>query len=288
MSDNQGSQSRLAVDDAGPGSLFMPFITQGVKCYDERANDQGIAGTRSMYADRERIVKEWVRGPLTMQPCPTELDFWLQYAMGGQAVSGTFTLEETIPSFYMIEDKGDTVHEWPACYVDTLTISGTQGMPLNVTAQIEGKSETKDGASFPAISRTAGEKLYVFRDLTLTLGGTAYKVESFELKVDNLLDKERWLNSTTRDEIPPQGRIVSLGIRLPWDATNDALYGIAVGGIEGSLVLNNTVKTYTATFGSLCAAKEGPDTPGRSGIRFPVNFLAKHDGTNKEVQIVKT
>lgn len=287
MPDNQGAQSRLAVDDAGPGSLFMEFLTQGVTCYDERAHDEGIAGTRSLYASRERIVKQWVRGPLTMNPSPTELDFWLKYALGGEAVAGTFTLEETIPSFYMIEDKGDTVHEWPVCYVDSLEISGAQGQPISVVAQIEGKSETKDGAAFPSVSR-ATDTMYVFSDLTLTLGGTAYAVESFNFKIDNLLDKERWLNAVTRAEIPSQGRIVSLSIRLPWDATNDALYGVALGGIEGVLVLNNGVKTYTCTFGTLCAPKEGPQTPGRTGLRFPVNFLAKHDGTNKEVVIVKT
>jgi len=287
MAENEGSQSRLAVDDAGPGTLFMEFLTQGVKCYDERAHDEGIAGTRSLYASRERKTKEWVRGPLTMNPTPTELDFWLKYAFGAESPSGTFTLEETLPSFYMIEDKGDTVHEWPVCYIDTLEISGSQGQPITVVANIEGKSETKDGASFPSVSRST-DTMFVFADLVLTLGGTAYKVESFSLKIDNLLDKERWLNSVTRDEIPSQGRIVTLGISLPWDGTNDALYGIALGGIEGSLVLNNAVKTYTFTFGTLCAAKEGPDTPGRRGLRFPVNFLAKHDGTNKEVGCVKT
>jgi hypothetical protein len=240
-----------------------------------------------MYASRERIVKQWVSGPLSMNPSPTELDFWLKYAMGAESPAGTFTLEETIPSFYMIEDKGDTVHEWPVNYVDSLEISGAEGQPISVVAQIEGKSETKDAVAFPSISRVT-DTMFVFSDLTLTLGGVAYKVQSFSFKIDNLLDKDRFLNNVTRQEIPPQGRIVSLSITLPWDSTNDDLYGVALGGIEGSLVLNNGVKTYTCTFGTLCAPKEGPQTPGRTGIRFPVNFLAKHDGTNKEVVIVKT
>lgn len=286
--DNQGVQSRLGVSAASPATLFMEYLDHDVKCYNELARDQGIRGTRSRYANRNRKVKEWVRGPINMNPTPTELDFWLKYAMGSEAiaVSTTFALEETLPSFYMIEDKGDTVHEFPVCYVDSLTISGSQGQPITVNVQVEGKTETKDGASFPAITPVT-DTMFVFSDLTLTLGGVAYAVESFQLKIDNVLDKERWLNAVTRAEIPTTDRLVTLGIQLPWDSTNDALYDIALAGIEGSLVLNNGVKTYTCTFGLLTAAKEGPSAR-RGGLRFPVNFHAEHDGANKEIQIVKT
>lgn len=286
MADNQGVQSRLAVDDAGPGSLFMEFLDHDVKCYSELARDNGIRGTRSRYANRNRKVKEWVRGSINMNPTPTELDFWLQYALGGQAVAGTFTLEEAVPSFYMIEDKGGTVHEWPVNYVDSITISGAQGQPISVNVQVEGKTEVKDAASFPAVS-PATDTMFVLSDLVATLGGTAREIESFQLKVDNVLDKERWMNQLTRGEIPSTDRLVTLAVQLPWNGDTDDLYDIAIAGIEGSLVFDNGVKIYTATFGKLTAPKEGPSAR-RGGLRFPVNFNAEHDGTNKEVRIVKT
>jgi hypothetical protein len=285
MAENVGTLSRLAVDDAGPGSLFMEFIDHNIKCYTELARDNGIRGTRSRYANRNRTVKEWVRGSINMNPSALELDFWLAAALGLNT-TGTFSLTEALPSIYIIEDKGDTVHEWPVCYVDTFTISGSAGQPLTVSAAIEGKTETKDGASFPSVN-PGTQSMFVMKDSVLTLGGTAREMEQFTLKIDNVLDKERWMNSLTRGEIPSLDRIVTLSATLPWNGDTDDLYGVAVTGIEGSLVIADGTTTYTATFGTLSAPKEGPDTR-RAGERFTINFNAEHDGTNKEVVIVKS
>ena len=287
MAANEGTFARLGVAASTPATLFMEYITNGIKKRTTHAHNDGIRGTRARTIDRSRVTSSVVNGPLKMQPSISELDWWVSRIMGGVTGGGVTLLAETLPTFYAIWDSGDNVHEWPVCKVDKATLSGASGQPLDLTCDIEGTIENLNAASFPAIT-PATDSMFVASDVTLTLGGTAFEVETWQLMIDNVLDKTRFMNSLTRTELPETDRIVSLNCVIPYNTAGVALYSDAVAGIEGSLAFTGNGSTYTWLFGQLLAPKEGPDGPARSELKLNLNFRAFHDGTLPEVKVTKT
>lgn len=287
MTANQGSQARLGVGATSPATQFMEYLTHNIKKRTIIVNDEGIRGTRDRYVNRSRKTQERVGGTINMCPSPTEIDWWIQRILGGTTATGVTAVAETLPDFYMIWDSGDTVHEWNGCKAGRATISGNPGQPINWAVDIEAKTETKDAASFPAIT-PATDSMFVFSDIILTLGGTARKSESFSLVIDNVLDAERFLNSLTRDEIPATDRIITLTCQLPWNGDNDDLYDMAMAGVEGSLALSDGTDTYTFDFGKLLAPAEGPDGPARAELKMPLVMRAYNDGTNASIKCTKS
>lgn len=287
MSANIGTFGRLGVAASTPATQFMEYLTLGIKKRTTHAHDEGIRGTRERYFNRSRIVSSVVSGPIAMQPSISEIDWWVSRILGGTTGSGITLVAETLPSFYAIWDSGDNVHEWSSCKVDKATLSGAQGQPLNLTCDIEALTEALNAASFPAIT-AATDSMFVASDVVLTLGGSAVEVESWNMVIDNMLIKDRFMNSLTRSELPESDRIVSFNCVVPYNTTNVGLYSDAIAGIEGVLAITGNSVTYTWTFGQLLAPKEGPDGPARSELKLNLNFRAFNDGTLGSVKVVKT
>jgi hypothetical protein len=287
MTANINTFGRLGVAASSPATQFMEYLSFGVRKRTVHAHDEGIRGTRDRYINRSRIVQSIVSGPIAMQPSISEIDWWVSRILGGTTAGGVTLVAETLPSFYAIWDSGDNVHEFSGCKVDKATLSGSSGRPLDLSVDIEGLTEALNSASFPAIT-AATDSMFVASDVTLTLGGSAVEVESWQMVIDNMLLKDRFNNSLVRTELPESDRIVSLNCVVPYNTTNVGLYSDAVAGIEGVLAFTGNGSTYTWTFGQLLAPKEGPAGNGRGELKLNLNFRAFNDGTLSSVKVAKT
>lgn len=286
MTANINTFGRLGVAASTPATQFMEYLSFGLKKRTAHAHDDGIRGTRDRYINRSRLVQSIVSGPIAMQPSITEIDWWVSRILGGVTGGGITLVAETLPSFYAIWDSGDNVHEYTGCKVDRATLGGSAGQPLNLNVDIEALTEAVSG-TFPAIS-AATDSMFVASDVVLTLGGTAFEVESWQMIIDNMLIKDRFMNSLVRTELPESDRIVSLNCVIPYNTAAAALYADAVAGIEGVLAITGNGSTYTWTFGQLLAPKEGPEGNGRGELKLNLNFRAFNDGTNSSVKVAKT
>ena len=163
--------------------------------------------------------------------------------------------------------------------------TATQGQPLNLSLEIEAGTETVAAASgFPAItpSNTAP---YIISDGVLTIGGTAYSFSQVTLTIDNVVDADRFLNSTTRSEIPATDRIITLSATLPYTSSEVALYDLAVGGLSASLAWTNGGYSTTFTFPRIQIPAESPVVGGKGEIPLVINAVARQEGTNKELEV---
>jgi hypothetical protein len=57
------------------------------------------------------------------------------------------------------------------------------------------------------------------------------QVESIQFTIDNMLKKDRYMNSQTRTDLPETGRKIMLKLELPYTSDTTALYDPGAGGV---------------------------------------------------------
>lgn len=288
----QGSQSELAMEVALPfdvSSEPFEFVSSTLKMRQSHVRSEGVRGTRQRRKERIRIGQEAVSGNIIMNPSVTELDLLWSRILGGTTAGGITDIAETLPEFWVCRDDVSKVHTFNSCRVARATFSGTQGQPIQLTLDIEGEDETIGNAgTFPALTLDT-DNFFIFSDLTLTLQSTARKFRQFTLTIDNMLDVNRYNNSTTRTEIATQDLEVTLSVDAPYTVDNIDLEDQAVAGAAGILVLTDAVTTYTFNFANVKSESEGPDGSGRSEIFLPLNSMTCYsDATSSAVKVTKT
>lgn len=288
----QGAQAQLAFDDStfDVNSEQFEFVSETLRMVQTHVESGGLRGTRSRFEDRVRIGSERVTGAIVMNPTAAELDLIWPRALGGTTSLGVTALAETVPAFNVMVDRVTKVFTYSGCSVAALVISGAAGQPLTVTLELEGQTEAVGNAgTFPAI--TAGidtGNMFIFSDCTLTLAGAARKFSSFTLRLDNVLDTERFNNSLTREQIAAQDRRVTLEVDVPYTSDNSALHDAAIAGAAGSLAVSDGSVTYTFDFGNCKIPAESPVVAGRAEIQLPLRVNCYRDGANNELLVTKT
>ncbi len=289
MASSQGSQTQLAMDTALPfdgSSEAYEFLSENLQKVQEHVNTGGLRGTRSHQAERIRPGNERIGGPIVMNPTPEELDNLFPRILGAvESSSDNFQLAETIPAFEIMIDRVAKVFTYSTCVVSRAVFSATQGQPLNLSLEIEAGSEAVSAAGgFPAItpSNTAP---YIIGDGVLTIGGIGYTFSQVTLTIDNVVDADRFLNSTTRLEIPATDRIITLSATLPYTSTEVGLYDLAIGGLGASLAWTNGGYSTTFTFPRLQIPAESPVVGGKGEIPLVINTVARQEGTNNELEV---
>lgn len=288
----QGSQSQLAFDAStfDASSEQFEFVSENLRMIQTHVESAGIRGTRSRFEDRVRIASERISGSIVMNPTAAELDLIWPRALGGTTSAGVTALAETLPTFNVMVDRVSKVFTYDSCRVAAMILSGSAGQPITLTLEIEGETETVGNAgTFPSI--TAGidtGNMFIFSDCTLTLASSARKFSSFTLRLDNVLDTERFNNSITRAEIAAQDRRVTLEVDVPYTSDNTDLYDQAIAGAAGSLAISDGTDTYTFDFGNCKVPAESPVVGGRSEIQLPLRVNCYRDGATNELKVTKT
>lgn len=293
MTANITTFGRLAFGaSANTYTQFMHFIDHSLGLIKEVSHGQDIRGSLEHISTRSRIIRRMVNGDVNMEPSASEIDYWLPKILFGATSGGVTSVSDTpAAAIYSIWDAGDNVFEWTKLVVDRATISGAQGQPIRLAVSLEGQDEAKDdGTAFPntGTAPPATDGPFVFSDVTMTLDGTSYEIDSFSLTVDYARIKDRFNNALTRSEIPPTDRIVTLGMTVPFNADQDTLYDMAIAGVAGSLAISDGTSTYTFDFANLKKPTEKIGSRGRTELKFPMNFQSFNDGTNPSIKCTKT
>lgn len=296
-----GYQGKFAVDTTGvtsisdfdASSIQLEIISEAIKKMQSHADSQGIRGTRSQSKERVRIAREAVGGSFTLYPTPIELDTLFPLILGGVKSSTSFPVAETLPVFGVLVDRKTKCFTYPTNYVNRAVFSGTSGQLIKLMLDIAGKTEIVSAAGgFPGtVPAIDSGQPYVFSDTTfsLSIGGTASEIASFELTIDNVLDLDHYYNSVTRTQIVPLNRVVTLKLVPCYDSDSVALYDQAVAGAGGSLTLTNGGCSTVFTFGNLKVPAESPVITGKNDpILLPLTLRAYSSGTagaTKEIAV---
>lgn len=223
------------------------------------------------------------------------LGFWLQAALGADAVTGTtnfthtITPSNTLPYLSLWRDVSDTL--WEAfldCKVSSIVITGAAGNPMTAAVTLQGRTPTRlttDPSLSPAIPLSNGYA-YNYNDMNVTLaGGATALVSGFTLTIDNNVTQQQTDAATTLDVVEGQ-RTVECDFDLIF-ATLDEYNKFHYGSISGTTV-NPAIYTTSVAFTGANGANNGFSftLPSIAYTDFPVDVNPNGDPISVAVKSV--
>lgn len=282
------SQFKYAIDDSSTttigdfdsGSFQYEFESESIQRKDTFVEAHGMRGSRSRASTRTRIGSTVVGGQLVLCPTPVELDQWLPRILGGVESTDVFPLAETIPAWSLLADRYTKRFIYDSMYVDRAVFSWQAGGLLKLTINAEGKSETISATSFPGtIPVINGGNPYASGDCTFSLSAdaSAAEIQEIEITIDNMLSKDRFMNATTRAQLPALDRLITVRAVVPYTADEVDLHAQTVAGAAGTVTFTNGNQSLLFTFGNLKSPAESPIGTGRNGEAvLNLNMTAYH------------
>lgn len=284
----------------GTSSTALILIGDGLRLSQDHMRDEGMRGTRSRQIDRIVDGLKNVGGPLTANPTPVELDFWLPFILGGTKSGTSIPLAETLTAkaFAMLRATASGNQKWfqyDGCVAASAQIESSAGNKLQLTTNVIGKTETdQSGGSFP--TPTAGFDTgtnYMHHNLVCTLGGsvssgtltggTAYTPERVSVSIDNGV-QPLFRNSQVATDVTAGDRVVMVTITLPYTSTEAALYAMTT--VAGSLVYTIGGVSLSMVFPALKPMIATPLPPGGNGeTLLEITYQAYRSGTENEIQV---
>jgi hypothetical protein len=301
-SPSMGSASQMclsATSTFNTSSSWIEFISESIMRHGVILSaDDAIRGTRSRAGERIRSGPYKISGSVSLYPDKNNLDLFLAYILGSGPSSQVYSLAETLPSFYLMIDRGTKVFVYNNCYVGKAVLKGSAGDPkMKLTLDIEAETVTVNNAgTFPAITALDTTRPYIFSDLSggLSIGGTTYSCFDWELTIDNVLDGNRFVNELTRSQIPPKDREIRYKITVPYTSAEAALLGVAPGAFgsitsvftDAEEVISSTTSTLTITSPLFIYPTEDPVVTGKANeTKLTLNAMARKSGTTAEISI---
>lgn len=290
-----GVAARLGFGDTLPVSQPLEFISESLRAQKTVLDTAGLRGTRSRLAARTRAGTYRVSGTIRCAPAPGELAALLPYVLGGIPQPDTppgyttFPLGENLPpELYIAVDRVAAVFTYDRCRIVRASFRAAEGSLLGLELEIEGRSETVAAAgSFPQLSYTT-QAPFVFMDAQLTVAGAPRAIKQVEVTIENLADRERFLNETTRAEIPVLDRLVTLRALLPYTAAEAALYDLPLAGGPAELVFANGAHVLRIGFpGAVQFPAQSPVVTGRGEIVLELAGVARatHEAPELRVEL---
>lgn len=221
---------------------------------------QGKRGTRQDYEGRAAILSETVSGGFSIFPTVAELDWLLAVCIGSG--SGPWVIPEAMPAWSLWSNKGNI--QWYK-YADVRTtkmvISGTEGDFCTVRVDVIGGAETAVSAPVTTGVTVDNAATFPFSLITLTIGGTVYKIKSFTLTIDHKIAQNQQENQATRSVFESEGLEIMLEVTAAWRSDTKALYRRAIAGDAATLTLSNGTVVYSFSFANVKTPGRGPTTP---------------------------
>jgi hypothetical protein len=226
----------------------------------------GIRGIRSHFDTDARKGVQRIGGPVDLEPSFAELVALMALAIGSGGNAA-----DSLTAFNSVVNRVVRYDTYTGCKVSRATLSGQQGGVVSCSLDVVGQTEVTNTGT---ISIPASDIPFLLSDLALNLAGSLRETQSFQLVIDNHIDAERFMNSTTLSQVVELDRTVSLTTTHPWNDANADLYDQVLAGAAGSLALNNGTNTGTFSFGKLQVPAETPDIPGKSELMLVLNMMA--------------
>jgi hypothetical protein len=262
---------------------FRPNSTIGLD--EEVIDSDGLGGTRSHLDERARQGQRRVVGNLIFQPNAAELDILLHLALGGVKSTNTIPLAESLPTAEWFAVRDGTVYHYSACVVDTLTITCTAGGPLEAAISIIGLDEVQEGSMGSAAIDVATPPYTWADESTMTIGGSSYAFDAFELTVQNFIETKWRSGSLTPAALQPTDRRVAVSLGLSQGDAIAAYGSAAAGAAVVAAFTNSVVNTVSLSFSM--AKVRAPRQPlpfGERGILgLPWQGVARKSGSTAEL-----
>ncbi len=290
-----GVGTKLCVADSLPTSpKHLDFSSESLRLSRGFVDTNGFKGTRTRMAARSRLSVKRVGGSITLTPTPVELAYLLPKILGAAAVSTTYALAETLPTFDCWVKRGSgslDLFKYAGCGVTRATFVGRAGQALELTLDIIAQTETQaDASTYPAGAIDTTTAPFVFEDLLFYLAALGEKkITDFTLVVDNAIDAERFLNSATLVSVQPTDRTITWTVNVPYGDTPTAyqpqLDSTGAGVASVATFTNGTVSCqFTSTYVQYAAAS--PTVNGRGEVVTPLVGVARGTTTaNDELSV---
>lgn len=299
---------------AGDGSTAYDWTTstpvdinaEDVHCQEFVAGGTGLRGTRSRNAERRRLIKRKVGGPIELNPAPVDFTTFLAFA-GFSNSSGTWSLTETVSPFGLLMNRDKGVFEYTNCKLNSWSISGRApqmgsddepslvDMRLEVIGTSESVVEDADvaalKASLPAFSTNANTAPYVASDASVTIDSTDYSgdIEQFAIMGSNFLRARYGIGNLDPASICATDRSIMVQAVAAFTADTLALYRAVFGAntLDAEIALTNGNMSTTFTFPAIDIIRRTPTTRnGRRMILCELRGEALMLGTDRELVIV--
>jgi hypothetical protein len=285
-----GYQAQLGISTSNPVDARFDLVTESLACDENYIDTNGLRGTRSRYVANQRVGNRRVMGQLHLQPTPVELALLLPWILGGTPTgTGTVTypLADALPTArYVTVDRGSKVFTYSGCQVSRATLTGREGMPLDLMLDVIGVDETvANSGTFPSLSIDVTTAPFIFTDLVLSVGGTGYSAKSVEIVIDNVIDRDRFYNSTTLTAAYAMDRHILVNTELPY-GTASAAYnlGAAAGTAVTAVFTGTGTSVLSLSFVKVCFPRKSPTfRAGRAEQMLPMMGTAFYSGSTAEL-----
>jgi hypothetical protein len=234
---------------AGSGYTDMRLVSCTLQKTIERARkthlNQGDAGFVRSTFDAFNITGGNVSGPLHYAGNGDILKAALGAvsSAGSSPTTHSFTVAENLPSLTMTLHRGaaqsgnPSKEEFKGCVINTLTISCAAGEEAQFSAEIIAQDASAratfnpatHGASFPA----SALPVLHHQSSSITWDGNTYTARSFEITIDNKIERRNLLGSQLTSE-PNTGDVREVRFTATMDLDDNTLY-------------NSSITTPTAT-----------------------------------------
>ena len=291
---------------AASGYTDMRLISTSLQKTIERARkthlDQGSAGFVRSTFDSFNVTGGNVTGPLHYAG---NGDILLA-ALGKVTNSGSspyvhlFEVDADLPSLTMTVTRGaassgnPNLEEFKGCIISQLTISCAAGEEATFSAEViaqdaSARAGTAVAASFPA---SASSVLH-HQSSTLTWNGSPYTIRSFEIVVDNKIERRNNLGSQLTAE-PNISDVREVRMSVTADLEDTQIYTDFITtptAVDGNVVLTmtgtgNDVMVFTIYNAVLEEYSDAVSTFGR--IERSMTFLGTVNGANEAISISMT
>lgn len=271
---SQSKASRLlAADNAAitTNAVAIAFNECSLAGPKQIITHDGHRGTRQRWPCRSRIVSQRSMGNISGFLGATEIDWLLPRAIGTTGASPWIPGESLTPYYYLV-DKVAAIYLYNNMRITGFEISGQETQYLNWNFALAGELETVWGVAFPSTPVPACDNAFLLADAIFNYASTAYKIQSFRLSVDNVVDTQQYENSITPTRYEATDLRVRLSVQCAFRSDTIALYDAALAGGTGFLSFTDGTTTYTFNVGQWKYTGGFPSIPGQGRINMPLTF----------------
>jgi len=257
----------------------------------ENQDTSGIRGTEAMPTERYVEMSRNARGGFNCRPTGGDLERWLPRILGGALGSPTTGLKtvlmaETRPCFDVFAYINSNLHKYRQQRVVSANFTASERQPLRMSVQSVGtdRDALVNPYTWPALVIPTAGKPFIFPQLQITVGGTAYDIYNFSLSFQYAIDTQ-YMNSVTPTAFPSAARTIRLAVRFPWKvgpAIFDLYRNAAVVAALVTLDYGATSTRRTLIFDTPYTVAEGlrePGVPGKASIPWDLNLAVGYDTT---------
>lgn len=194
--------SRIAYDAVDPGA-YANFTSSspayplgdggcslGLK--QPHVNNSGMNGNTAQGSEQTRPGLKIVDGDINLLATPDILHQFLPHVTA-RAFSSNVTYPDTAvpPYFHILLHRDSSIYTYTDLVVNRFSIGSSAGQPVKMTLGCMGRDrEATPETTWPSNLLPSNKAPYMHQDCVVTIGGTAYKFQSWQLDVENNLEPQ--------------------------------------------------------------------------------------------------